>query len=103
MQKQEEPIGDYTSNISVSLQITSHARQQMIFLIEELHELKQYKIETLFLAVDLADRYLVYVAFSEARDPCLVTLAATCILMAAKLEEPISPSFLRMINLIAET
>ena len=64
--------------------------------------MKQYKRETLYLAVSLADRYLVYAAFSKKEPPCLVTLAVTCVLLAAKLEEPISPSFTRMINLLAE-
>ena len=61
----------------------------MVLLMEELYEIKGYKIETLFLAVNLADRYLVYVAFSDVEAPCLVTLAVTCILMAAKLEQSI--------------
>ena len=58
----------------------------MILLVEELYEMKGYKIETLFLAVNLADRYLVYVSFSEAEVPCLIALAVTCVLLAAKLE-----------------
>ena len=86
MRRQEEAIGDYTSEGACSLQITSHARQQMVLLIEELHALKRYKIETLYLAVSLADRYLVYIAFSEREPPCLVTLSVTCLLLAAKLE-----------------
>ena len=103
MLRQEEAIGDYTSNPSVNVRITGQARQQMVLLIEELHALKQYKVETLYLAVSLADRYLVYIAVGEAQaPPSLVTLAVTCILMAAKLEEPIAPSFARMINLLAE-
>ena len=31
-------------------------------LIEQLHAIKEYKIETLYLAVSLADRYLVHIA-----------------------------------------
>ena len=58
----------------------------MVLLIEAIYELKKYKIETLFLAVNLADRFLVYIAFSQTEVPCLVTLATTCILIAAKLE-----------------
>ena len=86
MLRQEEAVGDYTSNLVCSLKITNHARQQMVLLIEELHTMKQYKIETLYLAVSLADRYLVYIAFTEKEPPCLVTLAVTCVLLAAKLE-----------------
>lgn len=75
----------------------------MVLLIEALYEMKEYKIETLFLAVNLADRYLVFVAFHEAEVPYLVTLAMTCILVAAKLEQPVSPSFVYMIKLLADT
>ena len=86
MIRQEEAIGNYTSLEGCPLQITSHARQQMVSLIEELHTIKQYKIETLYLAVSLADRYLVYIAFSDKKAPCIVTLAVTCVLIAAKIE-----------------
>ena len=58
----------------------------MVLTIEELHSIKQYQIETLYLAVSLADKYLVYSAFSEKEPPCLATLAVTCVLLAAKLE-----------------
>ena len=34
----------------------------MVILIEELNLLKEYKLETLYLAVSLADRYLVNIA-----------------------------------------
>ena len=100
MLRQEEAIGDYTKTLN--LQITRKARKQMVLLIEEIHAVKQYKIVTLYLAVSLADRYLVYLAFSEKEMPCLITLAVACLLLAAKIEEPVSPSFTRMIKLIAE-
>ena len=61
----------------------------MVLLLEELHNIKNYKVETLYLAVSLADRYLVKLALKKTRAPCLVTLAITCLLMAAKLEEPL--------------
>ena len=100
MLSQEEAIGNYTQ---LDLQITSHARRQMVLLIEELHTTKSYKIETLYLAVSLADRYLVYNAFNKNETPCFLTLAVACILLAAKIEEPIAPSFIRMINIIAKS
>ena len=65
MIRQEEVIGDYTSNKACPLQITSHARQQMVLLIEEIITMRQYKAETFYLAVSIADRYLVYTAFGE--------------------------------------
>ena len=54
--------------------------------MEELSDLKKYKIETFYLAVSLADRYLAKLARIEKEAPCLVTLSTTCTFMAAKLE-----------------
>ena len=59
MLEQEEAIGDYSSDRNIDNQIEDYARQQMVLLIEELHALKHYKIETLYLAVNIADKYLV--------------------------------------------
>jgi hypothetical protein len=71
----------------------------MVSLIGEVHRIKEYREETFYLAVSLADRYLVYLLVSQSPIPCLVKLSLTCILMAAKLEQPISPSFNRMVKL----
>ena len=69
----------------------------MVKLIEELANLKEYKVETHYLAVSIADKYLVNIAVGGMKAPCLITLAVICVLMAAKMEEPLSPSFNRMI------
>ena len=74
----------------------------MVMLIEEFANLKEYKLDTLYLAVSLADRYLVNIAVRGEKAPCLISLAVICILMAAKMEQPISPSFNRMILLLYE-
>ena len=74
----------------------------MVLLIEQLHEIKQYKVETLYTAVGLADRYLKKIISLKRKIPCLITLGVTCLLMAAKLEQSISPSFTRMINILNE-
>lgn len=74
----------------------------MVKLIEDLALLKEYKVETLYLAVSLADRYLVHIAVAGQQAPCLITLSVVCLLMAAKLGQPISPSFTRMIALLHE-
>ena len=63
----------------------------MVILIEELHRKKKYRIESLFLAVSLADRYLIHLAISWREAPCLVNLAVTCLLIAAKLTQPLRP------------
>ena len=72
----------------------------MVMLIEQLVEIREYKMETIFTAVSLADRYLVSVAVKKEQVPCLISLAVVSVLMAAKLEQPISPSFDRMIHVL---
>jgi len=80
--------------------VNNEARSHMVFLIEEIHRLKEYKVETFYSAVSLADRYLVYLTVSNQHPPCLIRLAIICSLMAAKLDQPISPSFKRMARLV---
>lgn len=86
MLKQEYAIGDYVTKKNCSLKMTDYTRQQMVMLIEDLCALKQYKVETLYLAVSIADRYLVNLAVKGSPAPCLITLAVISVLMAAKLE-----------------
>lgn len=69
-------------------------------LIEELTALKDYRTETLYLAVSVADRYLAKLARQKKQAPCLILLAATCILIAAKMEQPKCPSFGNMVDLL---
>ena len=74
----------------------------MVLLIEFLCEEKKYKTETLYLAVSLADRFISKTLCQNLNMPDLVTLAATSLLMAAKIEEPIEPSFNRIIKLLKQ-
>ena len=62
--------------------------------------MKDYKLETLFQAVGLADKYLASIVDKGIEAPCLVNVAVTSVLMAAKLEEAIQPCFDIMINLL---
>ena len=55
-------------------------------LIDKIAKLKDYKEETFFQAVSLADRYLVHVAVLGRKMPSLMLLGVTTTLMAAKLE-----------------
>ena len=73
-----------------------------MLLIEELYEVKQYKLETLYLAVSLADRYMKELFSNGKESPCLLTLSLIALLMAAKIEEPIAPSVPLMIDLLNE-
>ena len=75
----------------------------MIALIEDLHGKKNYKEETLFLAVSIADRYLVNLCVQKKQPPCLTSLAVISLLLGAKLEQPMHPSFNIMLKLLKET
>lgn len=97
----DTPIGNYL-NKSNSLNLNVAQREKMVALIQDLHRQKEYKVETLHLAVSIADRYLSLLAGRGATCPNLVQLATISVLLAAKLEQPISPSFNRMINLLSD-
>lgn len=101
MLKNEFAIGDFLDWQTGELRVTELARRHMITLIEDLNRLKQYKEETLYLAASLCDRYLVNLAIKNLKAPCLIKLAIISTLMAAKLEQPVQPSFNRMIKLVA--
>ena len=72
----------------------------MIVLIMDLHKAKGYRPETLFVACSIADRLLASYMKKDQKEPNLVHLATISVLLAAKLEQPMFPSFERMINLI---
>ena len=62
MLAQEYAIGNYLQVPDCSLGITDFTRQQMVMLIEELVSLRNYKTDTLYVAVSLADKYLLILA-----------------------------------------
>ena len=97
MREEEKLIGDYTRNNS----ITNKTRSSMILLIERLGENKEYTIDTIFLAISLLDRYLA-ISEQSKRVSCLGTIAVSCLLIAAKIEEPIIPSYKNMCNLLTK-
>jgi len=101
MRNKEFAIGDYLDWQQGALRVSCQARRHMITLIEDLNRLKNYKEETLYLAASLVDRYLVNLAVKNLAAPCLIKLAVIATLMAAKLEEPIQPSYNRMLRLVA--
>ena len=89
-------IGNYTSKKPRSedkFKLAPHHRERMIVLMQELHRLKKYRIETIHFATGIADRYLVHLKANDAPAPDLVHLAAVSFLLAAKLNQPLSPSF----------
>lgn len=82
--------------------LTAHDRSYGIQKIFDLHQKKDYKVETLFIATNIFDRYIYAVGVQNFQKQQVVNLATISILMAAKMEQPISPSFTRMINLLTD-
>ena len=68
----------------------------------DLHEKKGYRLETLFAAQQIFDRYLNMVGHWNMADSRYVLLATIATLMSAKLEQDTSPSFNRMIGLLTQ-
>ena len=54
--------------------------------------------------MSIADRYLGLLSqkMDQEQLPCFIQLAIVSTLIAAKLEQPISPSFSRMVGLVLE-
>lgn len=75
-------------------------RERLMSIIQDLHKKKDYKPETLHLAGSIADRYLEKLLRKGGEVPNLFAFAATVMLMGAKMEQPISPSFNRMLALL---
>jgi len=92
-------IGDYIENNKEDDMI-NYTREQLVLVIESLHETKHYKLETLYHAVSLADRFLAQTIAKKETKPCLLTLPVTCLIIAAKLHEEMSPSISRMLELM---
>jgi hypothetical protein len=80
--------------------MTVHCRSYGIQKIFDLHMKKEYKEETLFIAAGIFDRFINMVGVNNFKRQNVVHLATISVLMSAKLEQPISPSFTRMINLL---
>ena len=58
-------IGDYVSFPNNSVKVTEEVRLYMVTVLVEVHRLKSYKEETLYLACSLADRYLALLTILE--------------------------------------
>ena len=62
--------------------------------------MKGYRWETLFLAVNIADRYLALLAVLHNMTPSLIELGVISIMLAAKVNEHLSPSYYNIIKII---
>ena len=102
MLRREDKVGDYFKLQTCTFTGGEYngARKTLVLLIEELHAHKKYRQLTLFYAVNIADRYLHKLAESGQTMPKVIHLAAVSLLLAAKMNEPISPNFKNMVFLI---
>ena len=55
---QERAVGDYVAIPDNSIKVTEEVRLCMVTVIVEIARLKNYKEDTLYIATNLADRYL---------------------------------------------
>ena len=93
-------VGEYPALPGNSIKVTEEIRLYMVTMIIELHRLKNYKEETLYLACSISDHYLAALVEIGKPSPCLIQLAIVSTLIAAKLEESMQPSFKRMVRLV---
>ena len=59
---QETAVGDYFDGSGSELCSSPAHRKEMVYLVEILSHKKQYKEETVYLAVNIADRYMSIMA-----------------------------------------
>lgn len=78
-----------------------HDRSYGIQKIFELHFKKDYKIETLFIAAGIFDRFLAIHGIQNLPRKKVCCLSTTSMLLAAKLEQSMSPSYSKMIALLS--
>ena len=91
----EQAVGNYLSEETscLTLQMNDYDRETMIALMQEIHRIKRYRIETLFLACSILDRFLQKLSETGIEAPNLVLLATVGLMIAAKLNEHAKPCF----------
>ena len=82
--------------------MSNYDRSYGIQKIFDLHLKKGYKEETVFMAANILDHYIFSIGVENFHRAKMVNLATVSVLIAAKLEQPISPSFLKMISYLTE-
>lgn len=63
----------------------------------ELNLKRKYEIDTLFMGVNIFDRYVSEISPSNFKSTDIDLLACSCLLIAAKLEQPQLPNYQNMI------
>ena len=74
--------------------MNARIRRRLVRIICHLVEKRNYKKETQYIAISIADRYLHYLTTKgEELVPEYILLATSSVTLAAKLEEPVDPLF----------
>lgn len=62
---------------------------------------KGYKLETMYLAINVFDRFMAeaYMSLAINQLPAVIT---SCVILGAKCEQPMTPSINRMVKLLTE-
>jgi hypothetical protein len=82
--------------------IDSNDRDHSVLRIIDLCQIKGYRDETLFLAIRIFDRIFATV-FKSIDCDFLPLFIVTCTILAAKMEQPMTPSIQRMISLLSKS
>ena len=84
--------------------LTSNERKYAIQLIIELQTIRSYYVETLVMAIHIFDRFMFLVSMGHCQFDTkrLDTLVCTCLIIAAKFEQPKKPDFYNMINALID-
>ena len=62
--------------------------------------MKEYRQQTLHLAISIADRYLALLSVLHEESPSLIELGVISIMLAAKINEHLAPNFYNIVKLI---
>lgn len=101
----QESLLDYTAANLLTTTITARQREGIVDLMHGLNKHKKYRKETLYVAIGLLDRYLdrwLRSAQDGEQQLDLIMLGTVCVLLAAKLNQPVHPCFDNMIMLLDE-
>jgi len=103
-EQESQRIGDYFRPLKNLETLKASHRDLYVVRLLELWEEKAYRLETYFLAVNIFDRILsIKLARRAPMHPAdLIAYTVTSLIIAAKQEQPLSPSINRMIKLLSE-
>lgn len=103
-QEEVTSFGNYLKlrKVCISSSLRAKAIQQII----EMQTFREYKMDTMFMAVSIFDKYMFLASKANVRldtsTTSMHTLVCTCLLIAAKFEQPKKPDFQNMVYALHE-